>query len=529
MRCMRVVLVLLLLGAAGCVAPQSQRKLPARPNILVIMADDLGFSDVGCFGGDIRTPNLDHLGTNGLRFTQFYNTARCWPTRSALMTGYYPQQINMDPAGNKLPAWTRLMPHYLKPLGYRCYHSGKWHVNPIRKIVADGGFDHSYVLDDHNRNFYPRQHQEDDVALPAVQPAEGYYSSTAMADHAIKYLREHAEKYADQPFFTYLAFTVPHFPLHAPVADVERYLKSYDKGWDIVREQRWQRLRDMGIVDCALSPLEKELAPRHFKPATLGQLGEGEVGRALSWDDLTDAQKHFQATKMAIHAAMVDRMDQEIGRVLEQIRAMKAFENTLVLFMSDNGASSEMLVRGDGHDPAAAPGSAGSFLCLGPGWSSAANTPFRRHKIWNHEGGISTPLIVHWPDGIAERGTLRHDPGHVIDILPTLVEVAGGRITPLSEMAPPFPGRSLVPDFASDGHVQRDYLFFKHEGNRALRVSDWKLVSASEDGGDWSLYNLRKDRCETKDLSKTEAARVEALGRKWDEADALFRQQAGPR
>jgi arylsulfatase len=509
----------------------------ARPNFLIILADDMGFSDAGCYGGEIETPNLDKLAAGGVRFTHGYSTARCWPTRSCILTGYYAQQVRMDPPRGRLPQWARVLPHYLQPLGYRCYHSGKWHLMGAPRAVADGGFDHSYKLDDHDRHFYPRQHSEDDRPLPPVKPGSGYYTAVAFADHAIRCLKEHAEKHADKPFFSYLAFTVPHFPLHALPDDIARYCERYVEGWDAVRERRWRRLREMGIVNCALSPLDTNLAPRYFRKEFLDSLGPGEINRASPWNGLTDEQKRFQATKMAIHAAMVDRMDREIGRVLDQLRAMGALDNTVIFFLSDNGADATILIRGDGHDRAAAPGSGASYLCLGPGWASASNSPFRRHKIWVHEGGIATPLIVHWPGGIRARGELRHDQAHVIDFLPTLLELAGApvsstlpRVSSPREViqAPPLPGRSLVPAFARDGTVPREFLFFHHEGNRALRVGTWKLVSAQEDHDAWELFDLAADRCEQVNLAAQQPDRVRQMEARWKELEAEFRRQAGP-
>ena len=293
---------------------------PARPNILLILADDMGYSDAGCYGGDIRTPNLDGLAANGLRFTQFYNTARCWPSRAAILTGYYAQAVRRDampgvPSGAKgaRPAWAKLLPEMLKPLGYRSYLSGKWHVDGK---PTENGFDHSYVLEDHNRNFAPRNHLEDDKPLPPVALGSGYYTTTAYANHAIKCLKEHAEKFADRPFFQYLAFTVPHFPLQAPPEDIARYKDKYLKGWEVTREERFARQKKTGLVNTTLSAIERDLGPPYAFPAEIAKLGPGEVNRPLPWTELTTEQREFQAVKMAIHAAMVDRMDQEIGRVL---------------------------------------------------------------------------------------------------------------------------------------------------------------------------------------------------------------------
>ena len=524
MKSMRIVALLLSLLPAPALAA-------AKPNIVVILADDLGFSDLGCYGGEIQTPHLDALARDGLRFTQFYNTARCWPTRAALLTGYYAQQVRRDAlpdvaggAAGVRPAWARLLPDMLRPLGYRSYHSGKWHIDGPR-IAA--GFDRSYSLEDHNRLFAPRDHLLDDRPLPPVAVDAGYYATTAIADHAIGCLRQHAQEFPDQPFFAYLAFTAPHFPLQAPAADVARYRDLYLSGWDAIRQQRWQRMQQMGLIDCPLSPLEHDVGPPYDFPNAIQKLGPGEVNRPWDWVALTDEQQRFQAAKMAVHAAMVDRMDREIGRVVDQLRAMHALENTLILFLSDNGASAEIMVRGDGHDPQADPGSAATFLCLGPGWSSAANTPLRRHKTWVHEGGIATPLIVHWPQGISARNQLRHNPGHVIDLVPTLLEVAGGQPTRTwqDRPVPTPPGRSLVPAFERDGTVEHASLWWLHEGNRAIRVGPWKLVSAGRDGA-WELYDLSRDRAEAHNLAAEHPQQVQQLEQLWWQQTREFAQLA---
>jgi arylsulfatase len=498
---------------------------PPKPNVLIILADDMGFSDAGCYGGEIGTPNIDRLAADGVRFTQFHNTARCWPSRAALLTGFYAQQVRRDTlpgviSGTKgvRPAWARLLPEMLKPLGYRTYHSGKWHIDGPR---LKAGFDHSYSLEDHDRYFAPRLHFEDDRKLPPVEPGTDFYTTTTIADYAIKFLREHARDHAGEPFFEYLAFTSPHFPIQAPAADIARHTGKYDAGWDEIRKQRWQRQRDLGLLDVELPPRDaKTIPPWNLKEAELQKrIGPGEVGYAIAWEDLTPEQKKFQAAKMAVHAAMVDRMDQEIGRVLAQVDAMGATANTIVLFMSDNGATAEQIIRGDGHDPAAAPGSAKTFLGIGPGWSTACNTPLRLHKSWVHEGGISTPLIVRWPQGIAARGELRRNPSHLIDIVPTILELAGGPAYDGLRGAPAHPtppGKSLVPVFTKDNSVEHDYFWWFHENNRAVRVGDWKLVSAGKDGP-WELFDLKADRSEMHDLASSQPAKVAELSKVWQD------------
>jgi len=501
---------------------------PAKPNVLLILADDMGYSDAGCYGGEMRTPNLDSLAANGLRFTQFYNTARCWPSRAAILTGYYAQAVRRDafpggPGGarGERPAWAPLLSTMLKPLGYRSYQSGKWHVDGK---PTENGFDHSYVVDDHNHNFSVSNHSEDDKPLPPVKLGSGYYTSAAYADHAIKCLKEHAEKFSTQPFFSYLAFTVPHFPLQAPPEDIARYKDKYLKGWEVAREDRFARQKKAGLVNTTLSAIEREVGPPYPFKGDLTKIHPGEVDRPLPWTELTTVQREFQAEKMAIHAAMVDRMDQEIGRVLAQIKAMGAAENTLVIFLSDNGASAEIMVRGGGNAPGAVPGSADSFLCLGPGFSSASNTPFRRHKTWVHEGGIATSFIVQWPKGIAARGELRHNPAHLIDIVPTVLDIAGGKRAESvdGKPVPPAPGKSLVPAFAKDGAVTHDYLWWMHEKNRALRVGDWKIVAAGADSP-WELYDLTTDRAEAKNLAAKQSERVKEMAAVWTKHTEEFR------
>ncbi|MBL8216264.1 MAG: arylsulfatase [Bryobacterales bacterium] len=505
-------------GAAAM--PQAS---PRKPNFLIILADDMGYSDARCYGGEIDTPNLDRLAAGGLRFTQGYSTARCGPSRSCILTGRYSQQTSCDVMSfGSIPEWTRFAPQYLKPLGYRSYQAGKWHIR--FKPLAGAGFDHAYTVMDLNRYFTPRQHLLDDQELPAVKPGDGYYMTKAIGDHAVRMLKQHAAEHAQDPFYFYLAFNAPHFPLHALQEDIERYKDKFAEGWDVARERRWQRMRKMGLVNCELSKLETGVwPPWNTSDAELtSQIGPGEVTRAVPWNSLTAEQKKFQRLKMAIHAAMITRMDMEIGRVLDQVKVAGQLDNTVVVFVSDNGASAELLIRADGHDATAPAGSAASHLCLGPGWSSAGNSPFRLHKSWVHEGGIASPYIVHWPNGIKAKGELRQDPCHLVDIVPTMVELGGGKPdSAVPAGAPAFAGKSLAPAFAKDGVLRREYLYFHHNNNRAVRVGDMKLVAAGK-SGPWELYDLRKDRAESRNLIGEQPAVARKLGELWQSREDEF-------
>lgn len=504
-----------------------------KPNVVMILADDLGYSDIGCYGGEIATPNLDALAKNGIRFTQFYNTARCWPTRAALLSGYYAQQIHRDALPSvrggvmgKRQSWAPLLPHHLAKAGYRSYHSGKWHIDGK---VLDGGFEKSFNIASPGNFFTTAGGYLNDIAVQPVQVGEEHYITITTADHAIQCLKEHAQETPDRPFFQYIAFHAPHFPLHALPQDIAKYRDKYRDGWDKMREQRYQRQREMWLVNTALSAVEKDVGPPAPFPEFREKLGDGEILYPLAWSELTDEQRRFQATKMAIHAAMVDRMDQEIGRIIAQLKAMNAFDNTLILFASDNGASAEVMVRDGGHDKNAAPGSAASYFCLGPGFSSACNTPFRRHKTWVHEGGISTPLIAHWPKGIAAKNEWRHTPAHVIDLVPTLLELAG--VEKPAEMngtkVPPAPGKSLLGAFAKDQAIEREGLWWMHEGHRAARCGDWKIVSLK--GKDWELYDLSQDRAEQQNLASSQPETLRELVHFWQtQCDAFTRMVTTP-
>jgi arylsulfatase len=515
---------------AAAVAATAAVAVAAPPNVVVILADDLGFSDLGCHGGEIDTPHLDRLAEGGLRYTQGYNTARCWPSRAALLTGYYAQAIRRDgmpgvAGGAKAsrPAWARLLPELLAPAGYRAYHSGKWHVDgepraqgfarslDVRGAGQSNYFDPSGVFGE-----------------PTPRADADFYATAAIGDHAVACLAEHARDHAGTPFFHYVAFTAPHFPLQAPPDLIAKYRARYQAGWDALRDARIARVRALGIVTTPAAAVERNVGPPYAFPDAVERLGEGEVTRPVEWRSLTAAQRAFQAEKMAIHAAMVEAMDREVGRIVTQLEALRALDDTLVLFLSDNGASAEIMIRGEGHDPEAPAGSRATFLCLGPGWSTACNAPFRRHKTWVHEGGIATPWIVHWPRGISGRGEFRRQPVHVVDVVPTVLELAG---VPLpreheGEPVPPRHGRSFAASLTdAAAPPAHESLWWCHEGHRAVRTGDWKLVASKD--GPWELYDLAADRCETRDLAATEPVRVAALETEWNRIAHECRRLAG--
>ncbi len=514
-------------GAKTCPAMAQPR---STPNLVLVLADDMGFSDAGCFGGEIETPTLDALAAGGTRFTQMYSAARCGPSRNSLLTGMYAQQTAADVmTPGKIPDYVSFLPEHLKKRGYRSYHSGKWHMR-LACRENGVGFDRTYTMLDENRYFTQHRHRLDDDELPP--PGPGYYGTTAITDYALDFLKGHQTSRQGEPFFLYLAYHAPHFPLQAPQEDIAHYKGRFDDGWDAMRHRRHQRMREMGLINCDLAPLERNVRPPwNLSPEELTRrIGPGEVPYAVPWDTLTLEQKKFQSLKMSIHAAMITRMDHETGRVVEQLRQMGVFEDTVILFFSDNGASAEEIIRGDGHDPQAPPGSASTHLSIGPAWATAADTPLRLHKSWTHEGGISSPMIVSWPHGIRNGTRLRHDPCHFVDVLPTFVDLAGGVLPAPAADAPPFPGVSLAKAIRSGAPVSHDPIYFNHNGNHALRSHDWKLVSRG-DGPGWELYDMRTDRCEQKNLETTETARARSMEETWKALDEKFvaqREAAAP-
>lgn len=517
-----------------------------RPNIIVILSDDMGFSDIGCYGGEIRTPALDSLAAGGLRFTQFYNTARCCPTRASLLTGLYPHQAGighmMDDRGlpgytGNLNASSRTIAELLQPVGYRSYAVGKWHLT--RHTEADGP-KHNWPLQRGFAGFYGTIHgagsfydpsslvRDNQMISPyadaAYQP-QTYYYTDAITDHAVGFVRQHTQKHAQQPFFLYVAYTAAHWPMHALPEDIDRYRGRYDQGYQPVREARFRRAAELGLIDPA-----QPMAP-----------GFGD------WNTMPN--RAWESACMEVYAAMVDRMDQGIGRLMHELQQTGQAEQTLVFYLQDNGGCAETVGRtgnrqhpdiprpaqptlpvmkpeefaAGGSTPAQTrdgfpvrmgkhvmPGPADTYVAYGRAWATVSNTPFREYKHWVHEGGISTPLIVHWPAGIAARGELRHTPGHLIDIAATCCDVAGASVP---ADATPLEGLSLLPVFAGQP-LQREAIYWEHEGNRAVRAGRWKLVAKHDQP--WELYDVDTDRVESRNLAAAEPDKVRELSAMYD-------------
>jgi arylsulfatase A-like enzyme len=480
---------------------------PAKPNIIVILVDDMGFSDLGCYGSEIPTPNLDALAAGGLRFTQFYNTGRCCPTRAALLTGLYSHQTGVghmtEDKGvpgyrGRLNDQCATFAEVLNPAGYFTIMTGKWHVGHEHGVTpASRGFQRS--LNAPAGGFYqpgsPRAKLSlngEMIAVDDPRLPKDWYSTDLWTTFGLKFIDE--ARVAKRPFFLYLAHNAPHFPLQAPADEIAKFRGKYKAGWDALRLQRQAKQIELGIVDKAWP-----LAPRP------------EAVKA--WESLPeDRRDHFDHI-MAVYAAVVAHMDRAVGDLVAGLKERGVFENTLILFMSDNGGNAE---SGPGGKSDGDPSKATSDWFCGESWALLENTPFRRYKHFNHEGGIATPLIAHWPAGIAAKNELRKQPGHLIDIMATCIDVAGA--TPLKELAGkpvlPLEGRSLVPAFA-DKPIQRDALYWEHEGNAAVRVGDLKLVRAGR-GGPWELYDLARDRTEQHNLATEQPEKAGELAAKWD-------------
>ncbi len=480
-----------------------------RPNIAVILVDDMGFSDLGCYGGEIPTPNLDKLAAGGLRFTQFYNTGRCCPTRAALLTGLYSHQAGVGHmvTDRKQPGYEGnlndrcvTLAEVMRGAGYRTAMAGKWHVTRYTEPASEAekanwprqrGFDHYFGVIKGTANYFRPDSltRENEHIQP---PMDGFYTTDAFVDNALKFIDEGDKT---KPFFLYLAFNAPHFPLMAPADEIAKFRGKYKVGWDRLREQRHARQIELGIVDKAWP-----LSPRPLE--------------VKAWDTLAPEEQDRFDHIMAIYAAVVAHMDTAVGRFVETLRQRGALDNTLILFLSDNGGNAE--AGPEGRYVGQRPGSEDSNVFCGQSWATLENTPFRRYKHYNHEGGISTPLIAHWPARISGGGQLRTQPGHLIDIMATCVDVAGATYPKefRGKAIQPMEGRSLAPAFANQP-IQRDALFWEHEGNAAVRVEDWKLVRLGRKGP-WELYDLKADRTEQRDLAATQPERAKELSAKWD-------------
>jgi arylsulfatase len=499
---------------SGC-----HQQLDTRPNIILIMADDMGFSDIAPYGGEIETPNLQRLADEGIRFTQFYNAARCCPTRASLLTGLYPHQAGvghmMEDDGlpgyrGDLSRQSVTIAEVLREAGYATYMSGKWHVTrhmgywdgdstrlskhnwPVQR-----GFDAFFGTILGAGSFYdPVTLTEDNT--PSEPQTDEFYYTDAISDRAAGYIESHHSGAAsNKPFFMYVAYTAPHWPLQAPEEDIARYEGRYDKGWDSIREQRRTRQIELGVIDSswALSPRDSQVPP---------------------WEAVPDRQKTWFRRSMEVYAAQVDRMDQGIGRILESLSATGQLDNTLIAFLADNGGCAEVLTpswrglflpkttrAGDpvsiGNDFSVMPGPEENYQSYGPHWANVSNTPFRRYKHWVHEGGIATPLILHWPATGVRGGVLVEDVGHLVDMMATFVDAAEAHYPDSfnNEVVLPMEGTSLLPIFEQRALPERP-IFWEHEGNRAVRSGNWKLVSAFD--GDWELYDLASDRSELNNL-----------------------------
>ncbi len=521
------------------------------PNILLILADDLGWSDLGCYGGEIKTPNLDALAAGGVKFTQFYNSARCCPSRASLLTGLYPHQAHVgnmtadqgpDSPGYRgtLQADSVTLAEVLRDAGYRTSMVGKWHLHQAKTDVkpTDRGFDDFYgMLGGYNScweesPFYTRW-PKDRTPRSYTAARDGvpgtFYATDAFGDYSLDFIADARRE--KKSFFLYLAFNAPHFPLHAHETDIARYEAMYfSKGWDAIRAERLARQKQLKLVpaDLALTPRSGIPPKSHAKPSPYA----GQENPA--WTSLPEDRRRDLARRMAVFAAMVDRMDHAIGRIVTDLRQNAQLDDTLIMFLSDNGACWEWDPLG--FDGSSSPknvlhtgadlkklGAPGDYTSYGSGWANAGNTPWRMYKHFSHEGGIRTPFVAHWPAGIKlergageGRGRLCLAPGHLIDLMPTVVELAGAKypVERNGTAIHPMEGRSLVPALTADRPIGRTApLFFEHDGSRAVRDGDWKLVSVV--GAAWELYDLAADPTEMRNLASAQPGRVGDLAAAW--------------
>jgi arylsulfatase len=483
----------------------SSVKAEVRPNIIVILADDMGYSDIGCYGSEIKTPNLDKLAKQGVRFQQFYNASRCCPTRASLLTGLYQHQAGVGDMVNNLgtPAYQGFLnkqcvtlAEALKSNGYNTYMSGKWHVGSQAEVLPrKRGFDKYFGLIDGASSYYelipyrqnqaaPRMMLNDSAYFP---PKDGFYMTNAIADYALKFLNEEASK--KEPFFMYLAFTSPHWPLHALPEDIAKYKGKYLKGWDVLRKERFEKMGKLGLIDPST-----QLSPRDEN--------------VPAWETLSSEEKTMWDLRMAVYAAMIDRMDQNIGRVLESLEMKGELENTMIFFLADNGGCHEAVknqgtyIRTTGET-----GTRESFDSYEFPWANVSNTPFRMHKHWVHEGGISSPFIAYYPKKIKGGAIVSQTAGHITDLMPTLLDFAGGTYPEKynGNNIMPMEGISLKSALTGNAIPRTQPIYWEHEGNRAMLKGDWKLVSQYDTKAKkfkaWELYNFKNDRSELNDQS----------------------------
>lgn len=511
-------------------------KTRSKPNVVLILNDDMGYSDIGCYGGEVQTPNLDRLAAGGLRFSQFYNTARCSPSRASMLTGLHPHQTGVGiltydsgPEGyaGNLNRRCVTIPQALKANGYRTYMSGKWHVassltEPTDTWPLQRGFDAFYGTIIGAGSFYdPNTLTRGNSNAENEAKADGFFYTDAISDQAVAYIEQHATDHADEPFFEYVAYTAPHWPLHAHEEDIAKYKGRFDKGWDALREERLHKLVASGLLKDNWKLTERDPSQPKWTEA--------------------EADEQFRAWTlrcMEVYAAQIDRMDQGIGRILAALENTGQLDDTVVIFLADNGACAEDIPRdvtvdelvnklmiaraqtrgGDpvhfGNDSGRMPGPENTYQSYGTAWANLSNTPFRLYKHWIHEGGISTPLIVHWPNGIPEHGAIRHAPGYLPDIMATILDVTGTSYPREFEghAIDPLEGQSLAPVFVRDGHT-RPPMFWEHEGNAAVRIGRWKLVKRYP--GAWELYDMEADRTELHDRAGSDPERVADMARKY--------------
>lgn len=541
-------------GGAGKLLGANDRhgsgKTSERPNIVLIMSDDMGYSDIGCYGGEISTPNLDKLAEGGLRFTQFYNTARCCPTRASLMTGLYSHQTGvghmMDDKG--LPGYKGdlnrncvTIAEVMKAAGYSTYMAGKWHVTkhtmpegPKHNWPLQRGFDRFFgTIHGAGSYYYPYTLTRDNKMIPPT--SDDFYYTDAISDHAVKFIEEHGKHRGDNPFFMYVAYTAAHWPMHARPEDIARYKGKYKDGWGKLRQQRYERLKKMGIID-----KDWEISPKDSD----------------DWDKVKD--KAWQQRRMEVYAAMVTVMDEGIERIVDEIEREGKLDNTLIFYLQDNGGCAEeagstgkprprykgaeklgpmeegellekMIPKVTRHGrpvmigQGVMPGPADTWVAYGREWANVSNTPFRLYKHWEHEGGISTPLIVHWPKRIKDGGALRRQVGHLIDIMATCVDVGGATYPKLykNHKVQPMEGVSLVPAFDGKDLRRQGPIYWEHESNKAVRLGNWKLVARGDHGrrknARWELYNMAEDRTEIHDLAREYPKRVKRMGKMWED------------